>query len=261
MKNKIADKEIELIRYNKSSGQKLLLDLNISGTKYGSMTFPKYLQSPYIFYEKVLAEMIKPEMDVLDLCCGDGIHTFPMAKYSATITAVDISPNSIELCKKRASVMNLHNVSFQLQDIEKLDYPENSFDIVTMVGSLSYTDLQVFFETLKRIIKPDGHFICVDSLNENPFYRFNRYLHYLKGHRSASTLKRMPDMKTVNFFRSNFNSVDVQYFGIFMFLAKFLTFALGESRSASVIEFLDRKMYIFKRYAFKFVLIAGGIKK
>jgi len=258
------DKILEKERYDALSETKLkLIDQeSVKDTiTFGSKKIPFVYRKPYEYYENQLSHIIKPDYKILDLCCGDGLHTFPLSMTGAEIMAVDISSTSIELCKLKGSCSKIENISFQVADIEKLNFPENTFDIITIVGSLSYVDLHVFFEQLRRIIKPHGYFACVDSLNENPFYRFNRYCHYLKGNRTASTLARMPNMKTIEFFRSNFTYMEVKYFEIFMFLEKLLTQTLGEYRSANIIEFLDQKMYFMKKYAFKFVLIASGIKK
>ena len=57
---------------------------------------------------------------------------------------------------------------------------------------------------IHRVLKQNGIFICIDSLNENPIYKLNRYLHYLRGNRTKSTLKRMPDRKLLKDYERKF---------------------------------------------------------
>lgn len=258
------DKVIEKERYDFLSEGKIKSFNTLSNQNsicFGSKAVQLIYRKPYEYYEEIISNVINPEFEILDLCCGDGIHTFPMAKSGARITAVDISATSIELCKIKAANYEINNINFQVADIEKLNFPDNTFDLVTMVGSLSYVDHSLFFNNLMRIIKPNGYFICIDSLNENPFYRFNRYIHYLKGNRTASTLARMPDMKTLNLFHKKFELINVQYFGIIMFLEKLFILLMGEVKAASLIYLFDKKVKFMKKYAFKFILIANGVKK
>ena len=52
-----------------------------------------------------------------------------------------------------------------------------------------------------RVLKPGGFVIIVDSLNNNPIYKFNRYLHYLRDNRSKDTLQRIPDIILINKYK------------------------------------------------------------
>jgi ubiquinone/menaquinone biosynthesis C-methylase UbiE len=59
-------------------------------------------------------------------------------------------------------------------------------------------------DEIYRVLKNKGAFIAIDSLNNNPIYRLNRYLHYLKGERSLSTIARMPDLKLLRKYEQKF---------------------------------------------------------
>ena len=97
--------------------------------------------------------------------------------------------------------------------MEALPFSDNSFDVVTSAGSLSYGDNTIVMKEVFRVLKPDGIFVCVDSLNNNPIYRFNRWIHYLLGNRTRSTLLRMPTTKLIEAYRSLFGHVEVRFFG------------------------------------------------
>ena len=57
--------------------------------------------------------------------------------------------------------------------MESLPFKDKSFDIVACAGGLSYGDNKKVANEIYRVLKDNGSFICIDSLNENPFYKFN----------------------------------------------------------------------------------------
>ena len=251
-----SDKQTEYQRYNQSSLDKFSSVNEDLLLTIGAENFQPYLQSPYIFYEEILKRQIKPETTVLDLCCGDGIHSISLGYLSDHVIATDIAENSIELAKLRIKALNMNSIQFLIGDAEDIQFPDNSFDVVTCVGSISYVELEKFTAEVLRILKPGGRFIVLDSFNHNPIYRLNRYFHYLKGNRSVSTLNRMPSEKTLAYLAGQFQSFDKHYFGIFTFFGPLLSRFLGEIKVRSIIDYLDKKMSFLKKYSFKIVLMA-----
>lgn len=252
------DKEIEYNRYNEASKLKLAQQQeSLSNLKDGSGIYAKFLNAPYIYYEEILKEMIKPDDKVLDLCCGDGIHTFFIAKLGATITAVDIAENSIKLATIKAFESNYNNITFIADDIESIAFPFGTkFNYITCVGSLSYVDINIFMEKVKNLLENNGKLIIIDSFNHNPIYKLNRYVHYLRGKRSRSTLKRMPNEITLRKLSNNFKNVNVRYFGIFSFLGFILIFIIGDDKTKKLLDYLDKRFYFLNKYSFKFVAVA-----
>jgi ubiquinone/menaquinone biosynthesis C-methylase UbiE len=250
------DKIIEQNRYNQSSKNKLSSISEAKLKTIGAKNFPPYLQSPYIFYEELLKSHVNSNMKVMDLCCGDGIHSISLGYLSNHVIATDIADNSIEFAKLRVKALKMNSIQFLTGDAEDIQFPDNNFDVVTCVGSISYVELEKFTAEVLRILKPGGRFIALDSFNHNPLYKFNRYLHYLKGNRSISTLNRMPSEKTLRYLEGQFQSIEKHYFGIFTFIAPLFSSFLGETKSKKVIDYLDRKISFLKKYSFKIVLFA-----
>ena len=250
------DKQVEYHRYNESSAKKLE---TISSYIFSTANdFPEYLRHPYIFYVEQLSNLIKPQMRVLELCCGDGIHTIDLARTGAKITSTDIAENSIELARIRLEREGYSNVTFEVADAQDLrNFSDNSFDVVTCVGSLSYVDLDKFIYGIKRVLSKEGVFICLDSFNHNPVYSANRYVNYLLLRRSFSTIKRMPKEATLSVFKNEFASFEVHYFGIFSFLGRFLELFFNSSRTKLIINNLDIRFYKFRKYAFKVVFVCS----
>lgn len=251
------DKQIEYERYNAVSKRKIVTGINPQDIlKDGSSAIALYLQTPYLYYENLLGDLIAPTDNVLDLCCGDGIHTLNLGKLAKSVTAVDIAENSIELAKEKANHANIKNIVFFASDVEALNIGEGLFDVITCVGSLSYLDMNNVINVINYHLKPGGNLIILDSFNHNIIYRLNRYIHYLKGQRSYSTLKRMPNKHTISRFQKEFQKLQVSYFGIFTFLAPIFVKLFSPSTTKNIIDALDKRLRFLRRYSFKIVLVA-----
>lgn len=252
----LKDKLLEQERYNTSSSLKKSDD-NVFLKTLGADNFESHIKPPYLLYNKLIADLAinKSNIRHLDLCCGDGIHTLTSALLGAKVTAIDYAENSIKLARQRAELFNL-SIDFQVGDVELLPFGNESFDLVTCAGSLSYLDHSVFLKEVFRVLKPGGSFICVDSFNHNIIYRANRFIHYLKGQRTYSTLKRMPNQKLLKKITSQYEQFEVHYFGIFNFLTPFLKKLFKPEKIVSIIENLDVKFSYLKKFSFKIVFKA-----
>ena len=98
--------------------------------------------------------------------------------------------------------------------MEFLPFASGSFDLVAMAGSLSYGDNDRVLRELHRVLRSGGTLVCVDSLNHNPIYRFNRWVHYRFGERSRSTLQRMPTLGLLEQYQAAFGEAQIRYFEI-----------------------------------------------
>lgn len=249
------DKNIEKLRYESVSQSRLnslneLSNLNIVGSDY----FMHHHRPPFVIYENMIVNSLNgiKNSRVLDLCCGDGLHSFTALRCGASVIALDYSEASINLAKMRAETLGV-NIDFRCADVEKLPFSDSTFDTITCAGSLSYLDHDVFFKEVKRVLKRDGKFIVVDSFNHNIIYRLNRFVHFLRGRRSYMTLKRMPNRRVLEKVEREFSELNVKYYGIFIFLTPFLRLLLKKSSVESIIFDLDQKFSFLKLYSFKII--------
>ena len=218
----------------------------------GSLAVPPVYRAPYSYYEQCIRQYICKEDDILELCSGTGLHTYALAQTSARVVASDISRHSLEVLSQR-----IVGVATRVADIESLPFASGSFDAVTIAGGLSYGDPDLVDAEIRRVLRPGGIFLCVDSLNHNPFYRFNRWFHYRRGGRTKSTLLRMPTMDRIQSISRGFKSAEVRYFGAASYLMPVLAHIIGQSHAANVSDAVDRLVHV-RRAAFKFVLVAHG---
>lgn len=255
------DKLLELGRYDARAQSQLSASEHLPTVGFGSRTMPHYLRTPYIFYEKCVSERISAQDQVLELGAGSGLHTWALVQTGARVTATDISPNALKLLEQRiVNAGDEKGVRTQVADIESLPFADDSFDVVTCAGSLSYGEPVLVDAEIKRVLRSGGLLICVDTLDHNPIYRLNRWLHYLRGERTKNTLQRMPDLARIEALINGFTSVDVHYFGALSFAMPVVAQLCGPKWAQTVSDFFDRLISV-KRSAFKFVLVAKGLTK
>jgi ubiquinone/menaquinone biosynthesis C-methylase UbiE len=107
-----------------------------------------------------LKKLLSKNKNILDLACGFGRFTIPLAKQGYNIEGIDISPNLLKEAKKRAKEENL-KITFKLGDMRKLPYKDKSFDIILCMWS-AFIELHKKQDQIKalkemlRIIKKDG---------------------------------------------------------------------------------------------------------
>jgi len=96
--------------------------------------------------------MLSKDMRVLDIGCGPGKHTLPMAREVKSVTALDISKNMLEHLEKNmksTDIMNIHplNLDWKDADVAQLQW-EKRFDLVFA----SMTPGVFNYETLEKIL-------------------------------------------------------------------------------------------------------------
>ena len=249
------DKVKELARYERSA-QILATRLNSENIKQkilGAQAIPIWLREPYTFYEKILENNTDAESTVLELGSGTGMFTGCLLEQGCKVTASDISKNSLDVLEYQFS--NFANLTTLVCDMENLPFSENSFDLIFCSGSMSYGEPKVVLKEIKRVLKENGKFICVDSFNHNWVYRFNRWVHFLRDRRTISTLRRMPSKTTIDMYRDEFSEIEVNYFGSLAWSAPLLRLVLGGYLAAKIVSKFDKLIKV-KHSAFKFVMVA-----
>jgi 2-polyprenyl-3-methyl-5-hydroxy-6-metoxy-1,4-benzoquinol methylase len=103
-------------------------------------------------------------LSVLDAGCGTGYLARQLCLKGASVTAVDFSPQMIEIAQFRANQNNL-NIDFNLDSCTELkSLPDEQFDMI--ISNYVLMDLLDFEEAIKafnRVLKPSGIAIIVFS--------------------------------------------------------------------------------------------------
>lgn len=118
---------------------------------------------------RMVVEMaqIKPGEKVLDVGCGTGNLTLTARTYAGpagSAVGIDPSPEMIEQARKNARRTGLDAV-FELGLIEKIPYPDASFDVVInrlMIHHLPNDLKRRGFAEILRVLKPGGRLFIAD---------------------------------------------------------------------------------------------------
>jgi len=107
--------------------------------------------------EEFIARLnISPGARVLDVACGTGNTSLPLARGGAQVTGVDIATNLLEQARARAAAEAL-DITFEEGDAEQLPYPDASFDaVVTMFGAMFAPRHELVTAEFARVLKPGG---------------------------------------------------------------------------------------------------------
>ena len=210
-KSQVADRD----RYEKVYSK---LHESNSRLETGISAVPEIFRSPFVKYYDLLKSNIHSNTKVLELGSGTGIHTKVLCELANDVTALDISKSSLDLCKKNTS----NKVKVILGSMESIPCPDNSFDVVVSCGSFSYAKLEKLKSEIERVLVPGGTLIYLDSLNYNPIYVLNRFVHFLFRNRTLLTVLRIPTMGKLRAISENFSSSEIFFFDSFLWLRNLL---------------------------------------
>src|SRR5437660_5778785 len=93
---------------------------------------------------------------VLEIGCGVGTDGLQFARAGATYTGVDLTEAAVDLARRNFESAGMPG-EFRVSDAEKLDFTDESFDIVYSHGVLHHTpDIEAAIHEIRRVLKPDG---------------------------------------------------------------------------------------------------------
>ena len=115
------------------------------------------------YTEKILDRVRWRPRRVVDLACGTGSTTLPLARRGYAVTGVDLSPEMLAVARARAEAAGL-TVGFSCQDMRRLELPSPA-DLITcfhdgMNYLLTEEDLLRTFRRVCRHLVPGGLFVC-----------------------------------------------------------------------------------------------------
>ncbi|QCI69308.1 class I SAM-dependent methyltransferase [Phreatobacter stygius] len=108
---------------------------------------------------------VRPDMSVLDLCCGDGYFTAPLAKIvGGRIDALDLDPAMIERAKAEAARQGVSIrrwICADARDVAGL--VAEPVDYVLMANTFhGVPDQPGLAQAVKAVLKPSGLFVVVN---------------------------------------------------------------------------------------------------
>ena len=134
--------------------------------------------------QKVWRETLlrSPQGHVLEVAVGAGAN-FPYYPKHVEVTAVDFSPEMIRKAKESAHENGIQ-AKFMTSDIERLSFPENSFDtIISTLSLCGYQNPSAVLNQFNQWCKEDGAILLME--------------HGLSSHPLLSRLQRILDSLAV----------------------------------------------------------------
>ena len=111
-----------------------------------------------------------PDMEVLDLGCGDGTTALPAAKSGARVLGVDIAANLVAAGNRRAREAGLSNLYFREGDASKLDgIGDDRFDLVVSIFGAMFAPRPFdVAREMVRVTKPGGRIVMGNWIPGDP---------------------------------------------------------------------------------------------
>jgi ubiquinone/menaquinone biosynthesis C-methylase UbiE len=107
-------------------------------------------------------ERFNPTGEVLELACGTGLWTRHLLAHARSLTAIDASPEVLELARARVGDPG---VSFVQADLFSLE-PSRTYDVCFFAFWLSHVPeerFETFWRKVKQAVEPSGRVFFVDS--------------------------------------------------------------------------------------------------
>jgi len=204
-----------------------------------------------------------PGRRVLEYGCGQGEASLIIAKkYNPkSVVGIDISDVSVDQARSEAAALGLDNTSFEVMNAEKMDFPDDEFDLVCGFGILHHLNLDVALRELARVLKSDGSCIFLEPLGHNPAINLYRWL--------TPNLRTEDEhpllLKDFAIFQRHFSHLDP----LFVNLTTLATLPFSRLPGSSPLvhgaagfdKVLFRVLPFTRRFAWNVMLIFSGPKK
>lgn len=107
---------------------------------------PTYPQELYQFLKEKLDKTEK----AWDCGTGNGQVAGALAKFFKEVQATDISQQQLD------NAIRQPNIHYSVQAAEKTNFPDNSFDLITIAQAIHWFNFEAFYKEVARVLKPDG---------------------------------------------------------------------------------------------------------
>ena len=146
---------------------------------------------------------------ILDFGCGIGSSAEKVIKYNPKkIIGIDISEISINKAKNKAKELNI-DIDYKVDNCEKTNLNQNSFDIVYGTGILHHLEIDKCLNEIHRVLKSNGKLLFIEPLGTNPIINLYRKLTPNTRSRDEHPLIK----KDFEYLNKKFVDVNVKYYG------------------------------------------------
>ena len=126
---------------------------------------------------RMLTENLAADMKILELGCGTGYFTKQLVKTGALVTAVDISPDLLNLARLGVQTSN---VEFALENAHATSFASRSFDSVLGSSVLHHLDVERAIAEVFRVLRPGGSIAFTEPNMLNPQIAIQKKIPFVK---------------------------------------------------------------------------------
>jgi len=105
-------------------------------------------------------QYLEPGMEVLEFGCGTGTTAIHHAPCVKRYQAIDVSPNMVDIAKRKQADTSIENMSFTVSALEEYPVEDESLDAVLGMSILHLLDdPEAAMHRVYRMLKPGGVFV------------------------------------------------------------------------------------------------------
>jgi SAM-dependent methyltransferase len=128
----------------------------------------------------VTAARLRPGSRVLEIGCGTGQLSVPLAEHGAELLAVELGENLAAIARR--NLADFPSARVEVSGFEEWPLPADQFDVVVAASALHWVDPSVRFAKAARALEPGGVLVVVHAhhvkggtpgffADTQPFYR------------------------------------------------------------------------------------------
>jgi O-methyltransferase / aklanonic acid methyltransferase len=161
---------------------------------------------------------LAPGSQVLDIATGKGAVLLPAARRvgpEGYVTGIDLSNAILQEAEETARKQGLSNIKLQKMDAEHLEFPDQTFDVVTCAFALFlFPDMEGALREMYRVCKPGGS-VGVALFDKTPLpmnpgwpLLFQQFMAYRVGIQMPQQLAYSPQEAKALLSQSGFRSIE-----------------------------------------------------
>lgn len=106
---------------------------------------------------------VGPDDVVLDVACGTGRMTLPLAARARHVTGFDITPAMVDIARKAQAEAGVANIDWRIGNVHALPFADDSFTLVTCgLAAHHFTEPATVLAEMRRVCRPGGRIAVID---------------------------------------------------------------------------------------------------